>query len=56
VFLFFGPQLIDSYNLMFRKKTITAFALAASFLLPATFLNSTPQQGQAWSFGFGRNG
>ena len=41
---------------MFRKKTITAFALATAFFLPTSFLNSNPQQGQAWSFGFGRNG
>ena len=41
---------------MFRKKTIASFAIAAAFLFPASFLNKEPQQGQAWTWGFGRNG
>jgi alpha-tubulin suppressor-like RCC1 family protein len=41
---------------MFRTKYLSALALASAFLLPTAFLNASPQQGQAWAWGFGRNG
>ena len=41
---------------MFRKKTLTSLAIAAAFLFPASFLNHENSQGQAWTWGFGRNG
>lgn len=41
---------------MYRRKVTTAFALAAAFLLPTSFFTAPTQQGQAWGWGFGRNG
>ena len=55
VFVFYAT--INTYIInMFRRKTLSAFALASAFLLPASFLNQSPPQGQAWTWGFGRNG
>lgn len=41
---------------MYRRKITTAFALATAFLLPTSFFGAPNQQGQAWAWGFGRNG
>ena len=41
---------------MFRTKILAAMALSTAFLLPTSFLNANQPQGQAWAFGFGRNG
>lgn len=41
---------------MYRRKLTTALAITAAFLLPTSFFNAPNQQGQAWGWGFGRNG
>ena len=41
---------------MYRRKLAITIALASAFLFPVPFFGAHNQQGQAWSWGFGRNG
>lgn len=41
---------------MYRRKITAALAITATFLLPTPFFNNPNKQGEAWAWGFGRNG